>query len=105
MLGVVAGMLGSGDMQRFSVRNRLDEVSGNMNKRRFWAWHGSIWHAPVAAWVMPLSRDRLFPQEVLPARGDKSAQIPPTAMLSITEKNAKIIKSLCRMQYLQGISL
>lgn len=46
---------------------------------------------------MPLSKDRLFPQEVLPARSDKSAQIPPTAMLSITEKDAKIIKSLCRM--------
>ena len=97
MLGVVADMPGSGDMQRFSVWNRLDEVSGKMYNCPFWVWHGRIWHAPVAALVMPLSRDRLFPQDILPARDDKSAQIPPTAMLSITEKYTTIIKSLCRM--------
>jgi hypothetical protein len=97
MIGVVAGMPGSGKMQRFSVWNRRDEVSGNMNNRTFWAWHGSIWHAPVAALVMPLSRDRLFPQKILPVRGDQAAQVPPPAILSITAKDTTIIKSLCRM--------
>ncbi len=37
MLGVVAGMPGGGEMQRFSVWNRRDEISGKMYNCFFWA--------------------------------------------------------------------
>ena len=68
-----------------------------MNKRSRWAWHGRIWQAPVADLAIPLSWDRLFPQCVLPARGDKTAHVPPAAMLRTTAKEIKIVKNLCRM--------